>query len=409
MLAQVQNSEEYELFCRGELRDPYPFFRALREEDPVHWSERLNSWVLTPHQHVSEGLRDHHHLSSGRMGLFIKNLPEPMRAEYSLIEEHISRWMVMIDRPRHADLRRLVNKAFTPREVQKLEPQVRRLCDELIDAVVDARRMDLIGELCYPLPASVIATMLGVPTEDREKFKVWSDKITSFLGGSRVTIPDLAPAAHESLTELIDYMREMVRERRRHPREDLTSALLGVEDEGDRLSEEDVVAMCNLLLVAGHETTTGLLGNGLLLLLLFPDQRRRLETDPSLIDTAIEEMLRHESPLQRQTRLVKADYEIDGHRIREGQSLVLLQGAANRDPAVFPDPDRFDVGRTENNHVSFGKGIHLCLGAPLARMEARVAIPLVLERLPGLRLASSDYQWRRNVNFRSLTTLPVEF
>ena len=402
----VAVDKEYELFCRGELSEPYPFLARLRENDPVHWSDRLNSWVLTSYRLVSEGLCDYRRLSSARMGLY---LPESIRDSYAILDDHIARWMVMVDRPHHTHLRRLVNKAFSPQQVQQIEPTVRQLVDDLIDAIHDGDQMDLIRDFAYPLPATVIATMLGFPHEDRDLFKNWTDKITLYMGSSKVTIPERAPDAYASLSALIDYMENLVAERRRNPKNDLTSALLAIEDEGDRLSEEEVVAMCNLLLVAGHETTTGLLGNGLMLLLQFPDQRRRLESDPVLIEPAVEEILRYESPLQRQTRRVIEEFELEGRKIKANQSLILMQGAANRDPIAFPDPDRFDIGRTQNNHVSFGRGIHLCLGAPLARMEARVAIPRLLGRLPKIRLATANFQWRKNMSFRSLTTLPVEF
>ena len=237
----------------------------------------------------------------------------------------------------------------------------------------------------------------------------WSRDLTNFLGASTTTLQEVADQAQRSLQRLTEYFRGLIEQRRSNPQQDLISSLITVEEQGDLLCEEELVATCNFLLMAGHDTTTNLIGNSILALLNNPDELRKLKADPLLITTAVEEFLRYESPLQRQTRVALEDFEMDGQCIRRGQTVLMIQGAANRDPAQFPEPDRLDVGRQDNKHVAFGAGIHFCLGASLARLESQIAINTIVQRLPSLRLATDNPPWRRNVPFRGLKSLPVRF
>jgi cytochrome P450 len=279
----------------------------------------------------------------------------------------------------------------------------------LIDRAEPDGHMDLIEQLAYPLPATVISEMLGVPSEDQDRFRRWSDDIMAFVGVSLLALPPIAEKCYQSLRELTEYFDQIIEECRTLPRDDLISALVAAEEAGDRLSADELIAMCSQLLVAGHETTTQLIGNGILTLLRHPPELKKLREDPCLITSAIEEIMRFEGPSQRQTRLVVEDLEMGAKRVPKGSTVFLMLGAANRDPAEFPNPDRFDIGRTPNRHVGFSSGIHFCVGAPLARLEGAIAINAILRRLPSLRLATDDLQWRENMSLRGLKALPVAF
>jgi cytochrome P450 len=314
--------------------------------------------------------------------------------------------MLTSDPPQHTRLRGLVNKAFTARRLESLRPHIQEIVDELLDAMKGKRELDVIWDLGYPLPVIVIAELLGVPPDHREQFKHWSDGIVGSLG-SAFAAPDVQQRAMDSATALVGYFQGVIAERRRAPKDDLISALIAAEEQGQVLSEEELLATLVLLLVAGNETTTNLIGNGTLALLRHPDQLARLRSDPSIAETAVEELLRYDSPVQATGRVATEDIEVGGTVVKEGQVAFLLLGAANRDPAVFPEPDRLDLTRQDNRHVAFGYGIHFCLGAPLARIEAQVALPSLLARFPGLRLATGELEWGGNLILRGLKRLPV--
>jgi cytochrome P450 len=407
-LADAASVAEYQQFCRGHLPDPYPLFHRLQAEDPVHWSDVLSAWVITRYQDVVAGLRDPR-LSSERIPVFMGSLPEPLRREVSPLGQHLSRWVSQVNPPDHTRLRRLISIAFTPKTVEKVRPRVEELVHGLIDRVEQDGHMDLIEQLAYPLPATVISEMLGVPSEDQDQFRRWSDDIMAFVGVSILELSPIARKCYQSLCELTEYFEGVIQQCRSVPRDDLISALVAAEEQGDRLTAEELVAMCSQLLVAGHETTTQLIANGILTLLRHPGELQKLREDPSLITSAIEEVMRFEGPSQRQTRLVVEDMEIGGKRIPKGATVLLMLGAANRDPAEFPNPDQFDIRRNPNPHVGFSSGIHYCVGAPLARLEGAVAINALLSRLPNLRLATQDLQWRENMSLRGLKALPVTF
>lgn len=389
--------------------DPYPVYDRLRREDPVHWSETLGGWVLTRYDDVLATLRDPHDYSSrGRMLAAMEHLPAAARTRVHALEEHFSVGLISADPPDHHRLRTLVNKAFTPRVVERLRPRVQTLVDELLDVVQGRGAVDIIRDVAYPLPATVIAELLGAPPGDRDRFKGWSEGILAFQGTGRL-VPEVLERSQRDLLEMRAYLGSLLAERRLAPRDDLLSRLVQAEAEGDRLSEAELLTTCVTLLTAGHETTTNLIGNGLLTLLRHPDQLRRLREDPALLPTAVEEMLRYESPLHRNPRRVAANVELDGRLLRQGDFVLQMLGAANRDPTHFADPERFDITRQPNRHMAFGFGTHFCVGAPLARLEAPIAIETVLRRLPGLRLDTASVQWQQHTLLRALVALPVAF
>jgi hypothetical protein len=301
-----------------------------------------------------------------------------------------------------------VNKAFTPRIVEKMRVHIQYIVDELLDAVQNSGRMDVIRQFAYPLPMTVTMEMLGLPPEDRDQFKKWSDDFMAVIGVVRRE-PNLMETARQSLAEFTDYIGDLQEQRRQQPQDDLLGALFNVEEEGNKLSHEELVANSILLLAAGHETTTNMIGNGLLALLHYPDQMQKLRDNPSLITPAVEELLRYDNPVQIMWRLATEDLEIGGKRIGQGQMINLIVGAANRDPAQFPEPDRLDLSRLENRHAGFGFGIHFCLGASLARLEGEIAINTVLRRLPTLQLETEALEWQESPTFRGVKALPVAF
>ena len=383
--------------------DPYPFYRRLREEDPVHQSP-LGIWVLTRYDDAVMALRDQRFGREG-MGELLE-----ARLGAGSVRPANTRDMLFRDPPDHTRLRALVSRAFTPRVVEAMRPHIQEIVDGLLDRVEGTRGMDVIEDLAYPLPVTVICEMLGVPTADQDVFKQWSADIARSLDAA------ILPAGSEVITRgqeagdaLREYFRSLIAVRRKSPQPDLLSALIAAEEQGDKLSEPELVATCALLLIAGHETTVNLIGNGVLALLRHPAELRALADDPALIQTGVEELLRFDGPVQRTGRMTTADVEIGGRQIPKGSIVAAVIGAANRDPAHFADPDRLDVARRENRHIAFGFGIHFCLGAPLARIEGQVAIGTLLRRMPALKLVSDTPEWRESSVLRGLKTLPVTF
>jgi len=382
--------------------NPYPFYRALREEDPVHESP-LGFWVCTRYDDAVMVLRDPRFGREGMADLLESRLGIARDASHT-------RDMLFRDPPDHTRLRGLVSRAFTPRVVDVMRPHIQEIVDGLLDRVEGAGAMDVIEDLAYPLPVTVICEMLGVPTADQDVFKGWSNDIARSLDAAILPAgSDVLARGREARLAITDYFRSLIATRRKDPRPDLLSALIAAEEEGNKLSEGELVSTCILLLVAGHETTVNLIGNGLLALLQHPDQLRALRDDPALIQTGVEELLRFDGPVQRTGRMTTADVEIGGKHIPKGSVVVSVIGAANRDPKHFSDPDRLDVSRKENRHIAFGFGIHFCLGAPLARIEGQIAIGALVRRMPGLTLVSDTPEWRESSVLRGLKTLPVTF
>ena len=383
------------------LVDPYPTYHRLRTEDPVHHSP-LGFWILTRYEDVVAALRDPR---------LVKEPIAAFVAERFGVEVPPGFGLSMLDRdpPDHTRLRGLVSRAFTPRVVERLRPRIQAIVDDLLARAQDAGGMDVIEDYAYPLPVRVICEMLGVPVADHERFKGWSLDLARGLDA--ILLPADSDVGRRSVTArhaLGEYFRGLIAERRAAPREDLLSALIAAEEAGDRLSEPELLATCILLLVAGHETTVNLIGNGTLALLRHPDQLRRLRADPGLIGSAVEELLRYDGPVQRTARVPAEDVVIRGRRIPGGDMVMPFIGAADRDPAQFPDPDRLDLARPDNRHVAFGLGIHFCLGAPLARVEGQIALGTLVARLPRLALATREPPaYRQSLTLRGLTTLPV--
>src|SRR5881296_3476921 len=394
----------YHLLDPEVLANPYPLFRRLRTEDPVHWDPFLHTWVVTRYADVVEVL---HHYSADRTPT-PEQLSSMGLSELGPIAELMVKQMLFMDAPAHTRLRGLAAAAFTPARVEVLRAHIQEIMDDLVDAVEDKGRMDVIADVGYPLPAIVTAEMLGVPAADRDQLKAWSADFAEMLGNFQHN-PDRVPRVRKSTEEMMDYFRDAVRRQRTHPREGLIHSFLTAEIEGDRLSEEEVVANTIVTMVGGQETTTNLIGNGLLALFRHPDQLERLRADLSLVPSAVEELLRYEAPSQQTTRIAPEDIELGGKLIRKGQSVIAVMGAANRDPQRFPDPDRLDITRADNRHVAFGWAGHFCFGAPLARIEGQVVLDTMLRRLPELHLEPGPLGWRQNLGLRGLTALPVAF
>jgi len=386
-------------------RNPYPDYRRLRDEAPVYRHPLLRNWIVSRYDDVAELLRDKR-LSADRRELPLAKLLERIFTTDPEFLGFVNNNLLNIDGADHARLRGLVSKAFTPRRVEALRPRIEAVVEDLLDAVEPAGEMELVRDFAHPLPVVVIAELLGVPVRDREAFRRWSETLVQILdplsgeGG-------LAPV-EQAVRELGAYFRGMLAERRAAPRDDLLSAMIAAEESGRSLDEAELISLCGLILAAGHETTTNLIANGVRALLAHPGERKRLAEDPALLAPAVEEMLRFDSPVQFTERVVREDLEFRGRRFRRNQLVWVLLGSANRDPAQFAEPDRLDVGRSENRHLAFGLGNHFCLGAPLARLEAQVALSVLLRRFPELHGDPEPAAWRPSAVLRGPVALPLE-
>ena len=383
------------------LADPYPTYQKLREADAPFWlahgGPTGGMWLFTRYQDVSTILKEAHTTKDATRF----TPPEEVTPfDHNLLAK---------DPPDHTRLRSLANQAFTPNRVKDLEPRIGQIVDELIAHVQPHGGMEFMADFALPLPVIVIAELLGVSPEDRDTFHAWSNQMVTGVDAVRASEAN-RQQSQEATLALGQYFVDLVRRRREQPRDDLISALTTARDAQDRLTEDELLAMCMLLLIAGHETTVNLLGNGLLTLLGHPAQLTLLKNRPELLPSAVEEMLRFESPVQRATfRLTTETFEIGSTTLEKGQQVSAVIGAANRDPDPFPQPDTFDITRQPNRHLAFGLGIHFCLGAPLARMEARIGFARLLEQLPNLQLVSQTPDWSANTFFRGLRTLLVAF
>ena len=394
----------YHLLDPEVLANPYPLYHRLRREDPVHWDPYLHAWVVTRYADV---LTVFQRFSAQRTPT-----PEQLTAlglaSLAPLAQVMVRQMLFLDPPAHARVRGLASQAFTPRRVERLRSHIQDITHSLLDAVRDKGQMEMIADLARPLPAIVTAELLGVPISDWRQLTAWSADFAQVLGNFQHN-PERAPQVLRSLGEMTAYFQAAVAQQRVHPREGLIGALLTAEVDGDRLSEEEVVANTIVTMVGGQETTTNLIGNGILTLLRHPEELERLREDLSLLPPAVEELLRYESPSQHTARLAPEDVVLGGKLIGKRQAVIAVMGAANRDPERFAEPDRLDLGRQDNRHVAFAWAAHFCFGAPLARIEGQVALEAVLRRMPGLRLAGGPLQWRENLGLRGLTALPVKF
>lgn len=392
-----QSGVAYNPLAAAMARDPYPVYAKLRRHSPTHHSRLMDALVLSRYADVDAVLRNHARFSNdpdNRRPSKIAAMPIPDQ-----------RSILFMDPPDHTRLRGLINKAFTRAAINALEPRVRALMGALLDAIDDPSGFDLMEAVAGPLPVMVIAEMLGVPQEDRAQFRRWSDR------RARLLEPTLTPAERQAAVatseELDAYFLPLIRRRRAEPRDDIMSGLAQAEERGDTLSETEMLLLLRLLLVAGTETTTNLIGNGMLALLRHPNQLQALRENPGLIPGAVDELLRYDAPVQMDLRSAKEDCALNGAALRQGQDVILLLGSANRDPEVFADPDRLDFSRPKQDHIAFGRGIHYCLGAALAHLEGRVAFEMLLEHFAELRLLTSRPAFRNSVVLRGLQTLPL--
>jgi len=404
----MATARKYDLYSDRFRAETYATFARMREEDGVFCQPGIDGetmlWFVTRHDDAVAVLLDDERfvrdptlaLTPEELVAFRNEMPER-----AFIDSH----MLNKDGADHRRLRRLVTKAFTPRMVDQLRPRIQEIADGLIDAVESRGEMDLVDEFAFPLPITVIAELLGIPVADRDRFRRWTNAIIT-----PALTPEELALFGEAADEFVTYLRELFERRRSTPGADLISAFLQVEEGGDTLSEEELFSMVVLLIIAGHETTVSLIGNAVLALLQHPDQRQTLESDPARMSHAIEELLRYDGPVERTLlRWAAADVELGGQLIRRGEGVIVILGSADRDPSRFPDPDTLDFAREDVKHLAFGRGSHYCLGAPLARLEAEVALTTLLRRLPGLQLAMpvEELRWRPVPLFRSLASLQV--
>jgi pimeloyl-[acyl-carrier protein] synthase len=394
----------YRLLDPAVLADPYPLYRALREREQVQWDPYLHSWVVTGYAEVLTVL---HKFSADRTPtpahLAAMGLPQLEPIAAVMVKQ-----MLFLDGATHARLRSLCSTAFTSRRVEGLKDQIRDIADGLIDKMAASGRMDVIRDFAAPLPAIVTAALMGLPIADHEQLKSWSADFAEMLGNFQHN-PERINRVLRSLKEMIAYFRSAIREQQRFPRPGLIQALLSAELDGARLDEEEVIANIIVTMVGGQETTTNLIGNGLLTLLRNPDCLAQLRDDPGIIEPAVEELLRYESPSQHTGRIVPEDCVLGGKALKKGQAVMAVMAAANRDPLRFPDPDRLDLRRQDNRHLAFGWAAHFCFGAPLARIEGQIAFNTLLCRLKDVALAPGTLEWRENLGLRGLKELPVRF
>jgi pimeloyl-[acyl-carrier protein] synthase len=386
----VRNELTYNPFLPEMIEDPYPVYRRLRDEDPVHYSDVVRAWVLTRHADVALALTDPRFSSDRTTAKKYRGAPRRGSGTFQ------------IDPPQHTRVRGLVAKVFTPKVIEAMRTRVEVVIDDLIARTTDRNELDVIDQVAYPLPVTVISEIIGVPTKDGDKFQRWGRELAPaldhvFSGRERTTVQ----------TEMAVYFVDLVAQRRAEPRDDLVSGLLHARDGDDGLTNTEIVEVLVFLLFAGHETTVNLIGNGMLSLLRHRDEFERVR-DGGVDRSCVEELLRYESPAQIVARTVATDIEMDGRALRPGDSVVTLLGAANRDPEAFDDPESVDVGRSPNPHVAFGNGSHFCLGAQLSRLEARVAIPALVRRFPRMRLAQDAPDWRSTAVLRGLNSLVVK-
>jgi len=387
------------------LADPFPLYGRMRDEDPAHWSPQLKAWVLTRYEDVKRVCLDPR-MSSDRLRPFFATLPSGEAARIPELIRYLGLWMVFRDPPDHTRLRRLSSKVFNVRSIHALRPNIESLTAWLLEQIGEREALDLIADFAGPLPALVIMDMLGVPRDQLQRIKSLSDEIALFIGSTR-DAPEKYSRAEAATHEMAALFRALIAERRAAPQRDLLTELVNVEEEGDRLSEDELVATCVILLFAGHETTTHHIANGLAALLRFPGELGRLREDPALAAAAVEELLRFDGPIGALVRIVHEPQSLHGKELRPGERVFLLMNAANRDPRAYADPDMLDLGRDGPPHLTFGFGPHICLGFPLARLEGQIALPAVLRRWRSIELAGAPLEWLDSMVLRGMKAMPL--
>jgi hypothetical protein len=387
------------------LADPFPLYSRMRDEDPVHWCAPLKAWVVTRYDDVRAICLDPA-MSSDRLRPFFAKLPSAEAGRIAELIRYLTLWMVFRDPPDHTRLRRLASKVFHVRSMHALRPNIEALTGWLLERAGEREAIDFIDDFAGPLPGLVIMDMLGVPREELATVKRLSDEMALFIGSARQSAEKYA-RAEAATRDMAALFRQLIAERRGKPRDDLLSELVRLEDEGDRLTEDELVATCILLLFAGHETTTHHLANGLLALLRFPAEAQRLRREPRLAPAAVEELLRYDGPIGAQVRIVQRAHELHGKTLKQGDRVFILMNSANRDPRAYPDPDSVQLDRNGPAHLTFGFGAHICLGFPLARLEGQVALPAVLQRWRKIELATDRLEWIDSMVLRGMKAMPL--
>jgi len=384
--------------------DPFPFYKRLREEAPVAWDPFMHTWVVTRYEDVHFVLKE---FSADRTPDVAKmealGLPS-----LGPVADVMAKQMLFLDAPAHTRLRKLCMSAFTPRRVEAMEGKIHEIAHKLIDDHIADGEMELIADFAEPFPAIVTAGLLGVPLDDHRQLKAWSATFAEMLGNFQHN-PDRIRDVLKCVADMTGYFRDAVREQERNPHDGLIRSLMDAEVDGQRLSEDEVIANTIVTMVGGQETTTNLMGNGLLTLIRHPDKLAQLRDNPDIIASAVEELLRFETPSQHTARICREDTMMGGHLIRKGDAVMAVMAAGNRDPERFADPDALDLTRTDNRHLAFGWAAHFCFGAALARMEARTAFPALVGRLQNLSVTADKLEWRTNSGLRGLTALPIAF
>ena len=396
------------LFTDEILQDPYPAYARLHEEGPLHYLDVDGKWALwsiVGHAECSSAAKDPR-LSAKRAQQMILSLPLSSQGEFSELARMFGLWLIFMDPPEHTRLRKLLNKGFSPAAIEGLRPQVEAIVDQMLKPLQRGSEVELMHEFANPLPVRIILEMLGIPQELRDTFVGWSQAIAVFRGSPDRTV-EHARAAQDALIALTEFFRNAVAERRRHKGNDLISLLIDIEEEGEVLTEEELYAQCIALLFAGHETTRNLIGNGMYTLLRHPQETEELRENPEIIRSAVEEILRYESPVQFTARVLKEDVEICGQQIRKGWSVLCMLGAANRDPKRFKEPDQLDLKRLNNQHLAFSAGPHACIGGQLARLEGQIALLNLVKRFPEMKLAGPQPEWAPTFGLRGLKSLSV--
>lgn len=394
------------LFTPAFLQDPYPHYRSFLEEGGIHRLDYGGGiWAIFRHADCSVFLRDPR-LSSRRIDSFLRALPTDQQAKFAELGRMLSLWMLFFDAPEHTRLRKLMNKGFAPAVVESLRARIEAIVERMLEPLRHASEADLLKEVAHPLPACVIAELLGVPNELHGQLIQWSDAIAVFIGNRDRTM-DQTESAQRAVVALTDFFRQLVAEHRRRKSEDLIGLLLEIEEDGEVLTGDELYAQCVMLLFGGHETTRNLIGNGMYTLLAHSEKAAELRDSPEIIRTAVEELLRYESPVQYTSRTVKEEMEMCGVQVSHGESLLCMLGAANRDPRQFHEPDELNLKRLNNPHLAFGAGAHFCIGNQLARLEGQVAILKMVQEFPRMKLATTQAEWVPNVGLRGLKRLPV--
>ena len=401
--------ERYSLITPEAFANPYPIYARMRAEVPVYWVEVFNSWFLTRYDHLKPLYNDPRVITSNPINKIPSLLSQDERQKIKTIDDFLALWVVFMDPPEHTHLRQLLNKGFKPSIIKDMHSRIQTIVDDLLNDMSEMSQIDFITQFAYPLPSLIISEILGFPKEGQALLKAWSQKIAVFFIDQTLKYTPQSEAMYGTVNEIREYIGSLLDERRRHPQDDMFTSFLDTEVDGSKLTDDEIISSSILLLFAGHETTQNLLGNGLFALFNHPDQLDLLKSNPAYIETAIEEFLRYDGPNQFSIRELNAEVEFAGKTIRPGEKIFLGLGAANHDPQQFENPETLDITRDPNPHLMFGHGIHFCLGAPLARLEGKIAFNTILRRLVGLRLTDIAPVWRPSFTLRGLSTFPIIF